>query len=130
MTLQVVQEAHDVAAANAATMQRQQPARAPTVSAGQHRADPRHALPVKRLDQARRLPARRPGGSDGGTLREAAFVHKTQPGPQPLGVFFTRGQRTRTQRAMAASSRSLARRAGRWRLQPNCWSTRQVCERE
>lgn len=130
VTLQMVQEAYDVPAANPSTMQRQQPARVPTVGAGQHGSDPRHAFPVEGLNQARRLAARCPGGSDRGTLRETAFVHKTQPSLQPLGVFFTWGQRRRTQRAMASSSRSLARRAGRWRLQPNCWRTRQVCDRE
>jgi len=130
VTLKVVQEAHDVPAANPSLMQRQQPARAPAVGAGQHRPDPRHALPVKRLDQARRLPARCPGGPDGRTLREAAFVHKTQPSLQPLGGFFTWGQRRRTPPTMASSLRSLARRAGRWRLQSNCCRTRHVCDRE
>lgn len=130
MTLEAVQEADDVPTADAAAMQRQQPARAPTVGTGQQGSDPGHALPVEGFNQARRLPARRPGGADRGTLGETAFVHKTQPGLQPPGVFFTWGQRTRTQQAIAALSRSLARRAGRWRLQPNCWSTRQVCESE
>lgn len=130
MTLEAVQEAHDVPTADATALQRQQPARAPTVGTGQQGSDPGHPLPVEGFNQARRLPARCPGGAEGGTLRETAFVHKTQPSLQPLGVFFTWGQRTRTQRAMAGSSRSLARRAGRWRLQPNCRSTRQVCESE
>jgi len=130
MTLEAVQEADDVPTADAAPMQRQQPARTPAVGTGQQGSDPGQALPVKGFNQARRLPARCPGGADGGTLRETTFVHKTQPGLQPPGVFFTWGQRTRTQRAMAASSRSWARRAGRWRLQPNCWSMRQVCESE
>lgn len=74
----MAQETHDVPAANPSTMQPQQPGRAPTIGAGQHRTNPRHAFPVKRLDQARRLPARCPGGPDGRRLREAPCVRKTQ----------------------------------------------------
>ncbi len=82
-----VQEAHHVPTADAAAMQRQQPARTPAVGTGQQGSDPGQALPVEGFNQARRLPARCPGGSEGGTLRETAFVHKTQPGFQPPGVF-------------------------------------------
>lgn len=130
MAPEAVQEAPNVPTADAAAMPCQPPACTPAVGTGPQGSDPGQALPVKGFHPARRLPARCPGGSDGGTLRETACVHKTQPGLQPPGVFFTWGQRTRTQRAMAAASRSWARRAGRWRLPPNCWSTRQVCESE
>lgn len=68
---------------------------------------------VERVGQDRRLPARRPGTADDWVLREAAFVLEDQPGAPPTGVFFTAGQRSRTHRRMAASSRSAARRAGR-----------------
>ena len=51
-------------------------------------------------------------------LMAHAFVLEADPGLAASGVFFTRGQSSLTQRAMASSSRSTARRAGRWRLQP------------
>lgn len=43
---------------------------------------------------------------------EAGFVDKDEMGCQPRGVFFTAGQTARFQCAMAASSRSSARRSG------------------
>ena len=63
-------------------------------------------------------------------LRERALVQKHQPSVHARSVFFTCGQRPRTQRRMAAWLRSRARRSGRWRLQPSCPSTRQTCETE
>ena len=130
MALQPVQEARDVAAADTTPMQGQQPARAPTVGGGEHGADARQPLPVEGFDHARGLPSGSPRGADRWTLRKATFVHKTQPSLQPLGVFFTWGQRPRPQRRMATSLRSRARRAGRWRLHPSWRNTRQVWERE
>jgi hypothetical protein len=87
-------------------------------------------LPVEGFDHARRPPARRPSGANGRARGEARFVHKAQPGLQFLRVFFTCGQRLCTQRRMSTSSRSRARRRGRWRLQPSCRSTRHTCETE
>jgi len=55
----------------------------------------------------------------GGHQQEAGFVDKDDVGRQPFGVFFTAGQTDRFHSAMAASSRSTARRAGFWWLQPN-----------
>lgn len=125
-----LEKAHNLGAAHAALVQSQKPAQPPTVGAGQHGADPRQLLPVERFHHARSLASRRPSGTDGGTLRERALVQKDQPGVQPCGVFFTCGQRPRTQRQMATSLRSRARRSGRWRLHPSCRSTRQTWETE
>ena len=47
-----------------------------------------------------------------------------------FGRFFSSGQRWRFQRRMAASSRSRARPAGRWQLQPNWRSNHQTCRGE
>ena len=61
--------------------------------------------------------------------QEAAFVEKDESGAYPSGVFFTRGQSAWTQRWMATSSRSTARRCGFCGLQPReckirpIWST-------
>jgi hypothetical protein len=70
--------------------------------------------------QQRCVAARRPGAEHGGREHEARFVYEDEVGPQPKGVFFTRGQVFRFQRAIAGSSRSRARRSGFWQLQPHC----------
>lgn len=62
--------------------------------------------------RAPRLPHR-------GDQEEARFVGEDEVGAQPRGVFFTRGQPERFHAAMAASSRSTARRSGFWWLQPS-----------
>lgn len=67
----------------------------------------------------RRLAHRTPGPPDRGDQEEARFVDEDEVGAQPRGVFFTRGHPSRFQRAMAASSRSTARRSGFWGLQPS-----------
>ena len=61
---------------------------------------------------APRLPDRR-------DQEEARFVDEDDVGAQPRGVFFTRGQLARFHTAIAASSRSRARRSGVWWLQPS-----------
>lgn len=53
-----------------------------------------------------------PGLVDRRNQEEAGFVDKDEVGCQPRGVFFTAGQTVRFQCAMAASSRSSARRSG------------------
>ncbi len=125
-----VEEVHDVATPHSPGLQRQEPARSPTGGRRQHGANPREVPPVEGLHHKGRAAFGGPGGANRGPLGKAAFVEKPQPGSQPLGFFLSRGQVVRTQRAIAASSRSRARRAGRWRLQPNWRSTRHVCGTE
>jgi hypothetical protein len=60
----------------------------------------------------RRLPHWPPRLADRGDQEEARFVDEDEVGPQPRGVFFTRGQTDCFQAAMAASLRSRARRSG------------------
>lgn len=72
------------------------------------------------------LAAGSPGPSDQRHHQEAAFVEKDESGAYPCGVFFTRGQSALTQRWMAASSRSTARRCGLWGLQPRACKTRPI----
>jgi hypothetical protein len=67
----------------------------------------------------RRLPHRPPRLPDRRDQEEAGFVDEDEVGPQPRGVFFTRGQPECFHAAMAASSRSRARRSGVWWLQPS-----------
>ena len=100
-------------------MQGEEPADAPAGGFGEHGGDAGQGVPVEGFAENGRPPFRRPGCPDGRTLGESGFVKKAQPRFQAFCVFFTSGQRTRTHLMMAFSSRSTARRAGRWRLQPS-----------
>jgi hypothetical protein len=77
--------------------------------------------PVVRIPMPhdRGLAHRAPGLPDRRDQEEARLVDEDEVGAQPCGVFFTRGQPERFHAAMAASSRSRARRSGFWWLQPN-----------
>lgn len=72
----------------------------------------RNLVAPRAMANQRRLPSRRPGLGDGGDQQEARFVGKDDVGPQPSGVFFTRGHCSRFQRSMALALRSSARRSG------------------
>lgn len=130
MPAQGGQEARDVWPANRAAVQREQPTRLAPGGRRQHRADGRQMLPVERLPHQGRAPFGGPGCPNGRPLGEAALVEEAQRGLQPVGFFLIRGHVVRTQCAMAASSRSRARRAGRWRLHPNWCKSRHVCGTE
>ena len=78
------------------------------------------------VGQDGRLATGGPGAPDDRLLGDATFVLEDEPGVLPRGVFFRAGQRRRFHTAIAASSRSRARRAGRWSDQPNARSTRQT----
>lgn len=80
------------------------------------------------LTQDRGLSARRPGAAHQRGDQDARFVNEDERGPAARGVFFTCGQRTLTHRAIAASSRSMARRAGCCGLHPNVRKIRLTCE--
>lgn len=67
----------------------------------------------------RRLPHRPPRLADRGDQEKARLVDEDEVGPQPCGVFFTRGQTDCFHAAMATSLRSTARRSGFWWLQPS-----------
>ena len=82
--------------------------------------------PVEAVIEKGRLASRRPSLAGRGQQREAALVEKDQRSLQALGFFFKRGQVCFTQRWMAASSRSRARRAGFCQLQPKRGSRRQT----
>ena len=77
--------------------------------------------PIVAIDVAMdwRLTARTPRLAHRRNQQKARFVEEKDVGPQPCGVFFTRGHAVRFHRAMASSSRSMARRSGFWWLQPN-----------
>jgi len=100
-------------------------ARAAAIPAKRQGAGDRQALPARpRVRQDRRVAPRRPGAPDNGLLGDPAFVLEEEPGAAAPGVFFSCAQRRVFQRAIAASSRSRARRPGRCSDQSSCWSRR------
>jgi len=89
--------------------------------------DRREQVPVEVILEDRRLPARRPGTAPVRSFGQSALVDEDDRFPLGRSVFFSVGQRTRFQWRIAASSRSSARPAGRWPLQPSCLRSRQTC---
>lgn len=79
----------------------------------------REPFPVERRDHDRGLSPRAPRAPHRWTLGKAAFVQEYQHGPRVARFFLIRGQRYFSHRRIAASSRSRARRSGRWQLHPN-----------
>lgn len=86
--------------------------------------DDRKALPVEGLLQDGCLSARSPGANPGGPGTQPAFVDKDESPPLLAGLFFKAGHSTRFHLRMAFSSRSSARRSGRWQLNPLAPSNR------
>lgn len=84
------------------------------------RRDDRHFLPrPTALVEDRCLAAGRPGAAHERRDQDAGLINEDQRGLAARGVFFTTGQRSFTHWAIAASSRSIARRVGCCGLQPN-----------
>jgi hypothetical protein len=112
MPLQVAEELYDLGAFDAALvdLKVKPPQRQP--------ANDGKAFPVEGFVQHRSLPARSPGADTGRTRAQPAFIDEDESSPLPAGLFFNAGQTTRCQRRMAFSSRSTARRSGRWQLKP------------
>ena len=112
MPLQVPEELNGLGAFDAAlvNLEVKPPQRQP--------ANDGKAFPVEGLVQHRRLSARRPGADTRRTGTQPAFIDEDDGSPLPAGLFFKAGQPTRCQRRMAFSSRSTARRSGRWQLKP------------
>lgn len=79
----------------------------------------RQPFPVEGHDHDRCVSPRSPCASHRRTLGKAAFVQENQPCVRVAGFFLIRGQRYFSHRRMVASSRSRARRSGRWQLQPS-----------
>lgn len=76
------------------------------------------------LHEHRRMAARGPAALHQRPHQEAGFVYEDDRRALAAGVFFTRGQSSRTQRRISCSSRSTARRAGFCGLQPKSCSKR------
>ena len=91
------------------------------LATGRNRDARDHGHPVASVEVMNRgrLAHGSPGASDGGRQLEARFVGEDEVGTQPLGVFFTRGQSSRTKRRISALLRSRAFFCGFWWLHPN-----------
>lgn len=110
--LEVVQELHHLETFDAASMDLEiEPPK------GQA-ADDRKTFPVEGLVQHRSLPTRRPRACPRWASAQSTFVDKDNRSALLPGLFFKAGQSIRCQRRMAFSSRSTARRSGRWQLKP------------
>lgn len=88
--------------------------------------DDRKAFPVKGFMEHRSLPAQRPCARPRGAGAQSAFVDEDDSAPLLAGFFFKAGQVVRFHRRIALSSRSTARRSGRWQLNPLAPSKRQT----
>jgi hypothetical protein len=87
----------------------------PIAQGGRHRG----LLPPEPMPQHRRLAAWRPGAPHRWDQRDGRFVEDDDPGRFCGCPFLIRGHSCATQRAIASSSRSLARRSGRCSVQPS-----------
>ena len=88
--------------------------------------DDRKAFPVEGLVQHWSLPTGRPSACPRGAGAQPALVDKDDGSSLLPGLFFNAGQSVRCQRRIAFSSRSTARRSGRWQLKPLAPSKRQT----
>lgn len=95
--------------------------------ADRHRRDGRDLVALVAMDQPRCLTTRRPGAADRGHQQKAALVQEGQVRPQAPGFFLSCTHVCRFQWAMAASSRSRARRSGFWYVQPRSAKRRLTC---
>jgi hypothetical protein len=87
--------------------------------AERNRGDRGDAVAAIEVTHDRRSAHGGPGLRDRRRQEEARFVGEDEVGTQPRGVFFSRGHSCRTNRRMAASSRSSARFRGFWWLHPS-----------
>lgn len=90
-------------------------------------ADERKTFPVERLVEHWGLSAWSPGARPGRPGAQPAFVNKDNGSALATRFFFKVGQTSRFQRPIALSSRSRARRSGRWQLNPLAPSNRHTC---
>lgn len=101
-------------------MQSQQETQAMAARADRHGTDRRNVLvAAARVMKNRRLAGDGPSPSHQRIQEKAGFVLEHEVGRQSRGLFLIRRKSLRTQVAMAASSRSRARRCGFWGVKPS-----------
>jgi len=128
VALEVAQKRNEGSVRVAARARLEEEAGPTAVPAKRQGPGDRQPLPIPTgVDQDRRFAARGPRTADDRLLRDAAFVFEDEPGVLAPGVFFSRAQRRVFHGSIAASSRSRARRAGRWSDQFNPRRIRHTC---
>lgn len=120
MALKMAQKLDDLEALDAAGMNLEiEPPERQTPDDGK-------TFPVKGLMQHRGFSAWSPSAGARGAGAQPAFVNKDDGSPLLPGLFFNAGHSVRCQRRIFCSSRSTARRSGRWQLKPLAPSNRQT----
>jgi len=94
------------------------------IQGGDQGDDAGHLAPLTDPFQDWGMADGRPRGADGGPKRVTRLVHEGHGTPVAASPLLIRGQSRRSQAAITASSRSLARRSGRWGLQSQARSAR------
>lgn len=92
--------------------------------ADRHGGNGRDPVVLVDVPNYRRLATRPPGTANRRDQQEPGFVEESEMGAQPRRFFLMRGQASRFQASMAASSRCVARRSGFWQVQPTACSRR------
>lgn len=115
MALEVVEELNDLRALDTALKK-------PEVAVPKRDAgDRREIVPAEWVEKQRRLALGRPSPHAVRLLGQPALVDEDNGAPFGLGFLFSASHVLRFQRAMACSSRSMARPTGFWQLQPKRW---------
>jgi len=125
---QVAQEANDLSGADL-SLRVKAKVKSHSVSAGGHAqtSQGRYLFQTTpALDQHRRPSPGLPTAAHQRPHQQAAFIEENQPGVQPVRFFLRAGQVCLIHFRISSSSRSTARRAGFWGLQPSEWSKRPI----
>jgi len=128
MLIQLAQEAGDFLRVDIG-LRVESEAESDAISPRRDRERPDHGdflVRVSALPEDRRLALSGPSAPNQRRHQHAGFVQESQVRLQPMAFFLTRGHCSLIQRPMASSSRSTARRSGRWALHPSERRTRPI----
>lgn len=120
VTLQCVKEFHDALLVDRAVVEAKAESRA------MQPGNRGNMIPVEAELHDGAVPFGCPGANPRGTLRESCLVDEDDQPSLLAGFFLSPGQVRFFQCSIATSSRSSARRSGRWLEKPNCPNNRQT----